>query len=223
MNNSLIAQRQQLMTSLRQTGIRDPAVLRALASIPREQFIPEELQGMAYANRALPLSLGQTISQPLMVAAMTQALQLSGQECVLEIGTGSGYHTAILSLLAGSVYTIERHAELTGAVSRRLTALRISNVTLLVGDGTLGWPEAAPYDRILVTAAAPAIPAPLIDQLVVGGIMVLPVGKANVQDLLVVQKGVDDVHIHSLGPCVFVPLVGQEGWRVDPHDPQVQI
>src|SRR5215813_13265034 len=141
MSDSLDVQRQQLIASLRHAGIYDARVLHAIAYVPREQFISEALRGMAYADRALPLSLGQTISQPLMVAVMTQALRLAGQERVLEIGTGSGYQTAILALLASSVYTIERHKELTIPVGNRLAALGIANVTLLVGDGTLGWSE----------------------------------------------------------------------------------
>jgi protein-L-isoaspartate(D-aspartate) O-methyltransferase len=150
-----------------------------------------------------------------MVAVMTQALRLTGQERVLEIGTGSGYQAAILALLAASVYTIERHQELTIPVGNRLAALGITNVTLLVGDGTLGWPEGAPYDRILVTAGAPTIPDPLVRQLVVNGTLVIPVGRADLQELQVVQKGTDSIHIHSLGKCTFVPLVGQMGWRMD--------
>jgi protein-L-isoaspartate(D-aspartate) O-methyltransferase len=215
MTNSFVAQRQQLMASLRQAGIYDANVLEAMASVPREQFIAEALQGMAYADRALPLSLGQTISQPLMVAVMTQALHLTGRERVLEVGTGSGYQAAILGRLAASVYTIERHAELTVPVADRLASLGISNVTLLVGDGSLGWPEEAPYDRILVTAGAPAIPNPLLHQLISNGILVIPVGRADLQDLQVVQKDTGTIRVQSLGRCVFVPLVGEGGWRMD--------
>jgi protein-L-isoaspartate(D-aspartate) O-methyltransferase len=215
MTNSFVAQRQQLMASLRQAGIYDANVLEAMASVPREQFIAEALQGMAYADRALPLSLGQTISQPLMVAVMTQALHLTGRERVLEVGTGSGYQAAILGRLAASVYTIERHAELTVPVADRLASLGISNVTLLVGDGSLGWPEEAPYDRILVTAGAPAIPNPLLHQLISNGILVIPVGRADLQDLQVVQKDTSTIRVQSLGRCVFVPLVGEGGWRMD--------
>jgi protein-L-isoaspartate(D-aspartate) O-methyltransferase len=214
MTNSFIAQRQQLIESLRQAGIYDASVLDAIASVPREQFISEALRDMAYADRALPLSLGQTISQPLMVAVMTQALRLTGRERVLEVGTGSGYQAAILARLAAYVYTIERHAELTVTVTDRLAALGISNVTLLVGDGSLGWSEDAPYDRILVTAGAPAVPQSLLDQLISNGILVIPVGRADLQELQVVQKGTNNVQIQSLGRCVFVPLVGQEGWQM---------
>jgi protein-L-isoaspartate(D-aspartate) O-methyltransferase len=214
-DNSFAAQRQQLITSLHQAGIHDARVLQAIASVPREQFVSEELKNIAYANRALPLSLGQTISQPLMVAIMTQALHLTGRERVLEIGTGSGYQAAILARLAAYVYSIERHEELTIPVANRLASLGISNVTFLVGDGSLGWPEFAPYDRILVTAGAPTIPNHLVHQLLPGGILVIPVGKAEVQELQVVQKEADGIHVQSLGPCVFVPLIGKEGWQVD--------
>jgi protein-L-isoaspartate(D-aspartate) O-methyltransferase len=215
MTNSFVVQRQQLIASLRDAGIYDVSVLHAIASVPREQFVPEALRGMAYADRALPLSLGQTISQPLMVALMTQALRLTGRERVLEIGTGSGYQAAILGRLAACVYTVERHAELTIPVGKRLAALGISNVTLLVGDGSLGWPEAAPYDRILVTAAAPIIPNPLLHQLISNGLLVIPVGRADLQELQVVQKGVDAIYIQSLGQCTFVPLVGEHGWQMN--------
>ncbi len=215
MTDSFVAQRQQLILSLRHAGIYDTGVLHAIASVPREQFVPEALRGMAYADRALPLSLGQTISQPLMVALMTQALCLSGRERVLEIGTGSGYQAAILGRLAASVYTVERHAELTMPVANRLAALGLSNITLLVGDGSLGWPEAAPYDRILVTAGAPAIPSPLLHQLIANGLLVIPVGRADLQELQVIQKGTNTIYIQSLGQCTFVPLVGEKGWQIE--------
>jgi protein-L-isoaspartate(D-aspartate) O-methyltransferase len=141
-------------------------------------------------------------------------LRLTGRERVLEIGTGSGYQAAVLGRLAASVYTIERHAELTVPVANRLAALGIANVTFLVGDGSLGWPPEAPYDRILVTAGAPAIPHPLLDQLILDGILVIPVGRADLQELQVVQKAADTLHIQSLGQCVFVPLVGEAGWQM---------
>jgi protein-L-isoaspartate(D-aspartate) O-methyltransferase len=215
MTDSFVVQRQQLIASLHRAGIYDISVLRAMASVPREQFVSDTLRGIAYADCALPLSLGQTISQPLMVALMTQALRLTGRERVLEIGTGSGYQAAVLSRLAASVYTIERHAELTIPVADRLAALGIFNVTLLIGDGSLGWSPQAPYDRILVTAGAPAIPDPLVDQLIPNGILVIPVGRADLQELQVVQKGTDTLHIQSLGRCLFVPLVGEAGWHMD--------
>jgi protein-L-isoaspartate(D-aspartate) O-methyltransferase len=214
MTDNLVVQRQQLLASLHRAGIYDVSVLHAMASIPREQFVSEALRDVAYTDRALPLCLGQTISQPMMVAVMTQALRLSGRERVLEIGTGSGYQTAILSRLAASVHTIERHEELTAPVAKRLASLGISNVTLIVGDGSLGWPQEAPYDRILVTAGAPSIPDSLLHQLILDGILVIPVGRADLQELQVIQKGMDTIHVQSLGQCIFVPLVGEEGWQM---------
>jgi protein-L-isoaspartate(D-aspartate) O-methyltransferase len=156
--------------------------------------------------------MGQTISQPLMVAMMTQALQLSGKERVLEIGTGSGYQTAVLAHLATQVYSIERHQKLAYQAAQHLTQLGLQNVSIYVGDGSLGWPNAAPYDRILVTAAAPEVPSLLVEQLVSGGLLVIPVGSHERQDLLVVQRTPWGSEIRSLGGCVFVPLVGEKGW-----------
>ena len=166
MTQDMGAQLQQLIASLRKAGLQDEPVLTAIATIPREFFVDEAQRDMAYADRALPIGMGQTISQPLMVALMTRALQLSGRERVLEIGTGSGYQTAILSRLAAHVYSIERHQQLAYQAAQRLLQLELCNVSLYVSDGSLGWPDAAPYDRILVTAAAPEIPTQLLDQLV---------------------------------------------------------
>ncbi len=205
-------QRQQLIEALRNAGIRDEHVLTAMARIPREVFIDEGQQDLAYADRALPIDAGQTISQPLIVATMTQALQLSGRENVLEIGTGSGYQTAILSYLATYVYSIERHQILACQAAQRLMQLRLHNVSIFVGDGSLGWPDAAPFDRILVTAAAPELPEQLLAQLVTWGILVVPVGGHERQDLLVVHRAPWGPEIRNLGGCVFVPLIGEEGW-----------
>jgi protein-L-isoaspartate(D-aspartate) O-methyltransferase len=204
--------RQQLIVSLRNAGIRDERVLAAMTSTPRELFVDAAQRDLAYADRALPIDAGQTISQPLMVATMTQALQLSGKERVLEIGTGSGYQAAILSRLAAYVYTIERHQRLAYQAAQRLLQLEIHNVSVYVGDGSLGWPDAAPYDRILVTAAAPEMPAQLLAQLVTWGILVVPVGSHERQDLLVIHRAPWGPEIRSLGGCVFVPLIGEEGW-----------
>jgi len=205
-------QRQQLLESLRKAGIRDERVLGALASTPREMFVDEMLRDFAYEDRALSISMGQTISQPLMVASMTEALQLSGRERVLEIGTGSGYHTVILARLAASVYSIERHQQLAYWAALHLMELGLRNVSLYVGDGSMGWPDEAPYDCILVTAAAPEIPPHLLPQLVIWGKLVIPVGSQERQDLLVVHRAPWGPEICSLGKCVFVPLVGKEGW-----------
>ena len=213
MARDIEAQRQQLITSLRKAGLQDESILRAVADTPREFFVDEAQRNMAYADCALPIGLGQTISQPLMVALMTRALQLSGKERVLEIGTGSGYQTAILARLAAHVYSIERHQQLSYQAAQRLLQLELCNVSLYVSDGSLGWPDAAPYDRILVTAAAPEIPAQLVDQLVTWGMLVIPVGGQERQDLLVVHRAPWGPEIRSLGSCVFVPLVGEKGWQ----------
>jgi protein-L-isoaspartate(D-aspartate) O-methyltransferase len=205
-------QRQQLIESLRNAGIRDERVLTAMSDTPREIFLDEAQRDLAYADRALPIEAGQTISQPLMVATMTQALQLSGREYVLEVGTGSGYQTAILSCLATHVYSIERLQILAYQAAKRLLQLGRYNVSIYVGDGSLGWPDAAPFDRILVTAAAPEVPAQLLDQLVTWGILVVPVGSHERQELLVVHRAPWGPEIRSLGGCVFVPLIGEEGW-----------
>ncbi len=207
------AQRHQLLVSLYKEGIQDQRVLAVMARTPRELFIEEAQRAFAYADRALPIRMGQTISQPLMVAIMTQALQLSGSERVLEIGTGSGYQTAILAGLAVHVYSVERFQQLAFIAAIHLLQLGLGNVSLYVGDGSLGWPGEAPYDRILVTAAAPGVPSQLVEQLVVGGLLVIPVGSQERQNLLVVRRTEGTPEIFPLGNCVFVPLVGEEGWR----------
>jgi len=213
MPRDIEAQRQQLIASLYKAGLQDESILTAIATIPREFFVDEAQRSMAYADRALPIGMGQTISQPLMVALMTRALQLRGQERVLEIGTGSGYQTAILARLAAHVYSIERHQQLAYQAAQRLLQLELCNVSLYVSDGSLGWPDAAPYDRILVTAAAPEIPTQLLDQLVTWGMLVIPVGSQERQDLLVVHRAPWGPEIRCLGSCVFVPLVGEKGWH----------
>lgn len=212
MAHDIETQRQQLITSLRNVGLRDEHILSVIATTPRELFIDEAQRNMAYADCALPISMGQTISQPLMVALMTQALQLSGKERILEIGTGSGYQTAILARLSAHVYSIERHQQLALQAAKHLEQLALTNVSLYVGDGSLGWPDAAPYDRILVTAAAPEVPKQLVDQLVIWGMLVIPVGSSTRQDLLVIHRAPWGPEIRSLGGCVFVPLVGEKGW-----------
>lgn len=213
MTYDLEVQRQQLIESLRKHGISDERVLSAMACIPRERFLHETQYSMAYEDSALSIGMGQTISQPLIVATMTQALQLRGHERVLEIGTGSGYQTAILSLLAAHVYSIERIQQLACLAARRLAKLKLSNVSINVGDGTLGWPDQAPYDCILVTAAAPEVSEQLFMQLVHWGRMVIPVGSYQHQELLSVVRAPWGPEIRYLGGCVFVPLVGAEGWR----------
>lgn len=212
MTHEIDVRHRQLITSLRNAGISDERILAVIAATPRELFVDQSQRDIAYADRALPIGMGQTISQPLMVAIMTQALQLSGKERVLEIGTGSGYQTAILAHLAMHVYSIERHRKLAYLAAQHVTQLGLQNVSIYVGDGSLGWPDAAPYDRILVTAAAPEVPSLLVEQLVSGGLLVIPVGSHERQDLLVVQRTPSGSEIRSLGGCVFVPLIGEKGW-----------
>ena len=209
---SAAAREQMLRSQLRRRGITDPRALAAMAKIPREQFVPEMLHDEAYADRALPIDCGQTISQPYIVALMTQALQLTAMHRVLEIGTGSGYQTAVLAELAAEVVSIERHEELSLQAGRRLAALSYRNVTLLVGDGTLGSPAHAPFDRIVVTAAADACPPAVFDQLIEGGILVIPVGGPDAQVLQAICKLAGSAHTTSLCGCRFVPLIGAAGW-----------
>jgi protein-L-isoaspartate(D-aspartate) O-methyltransferase len=198
----------RLLMELRQEGIRDTAVLSAIERTPREIFLPETLLDQAYENTALPIESGQTISQPLVVAAMTEALELTGRERVLEIGTGSGYQAAVLSALCRRVYTVERHANLmTGAVAC-FERLGLTNVVTRVADGSLGWPEAAPFERIIVTAAAPEIPPALLDQLKPDGILVIPVGRVGAgQELLKIRRTEAGFEETAFMPVRFVPLV----------------
>jgi len=212
MTNDLEAQRQQLITSLRKAGIQDERVLAAILMTPREAFVGADQYALAYEDRALPIDMGQTISQPLMVAIMTQALFLKGSERVLEIGTGSGYQTAVLARLAARIYSVERIQQLAYQAARHVLQIGLTNVSLYVGDGSKGWPDAAPYDRIIVTAAAPDLPRQLFEQLVTWGILVIPIGSADRQDLTLVRRAPWGPEIHSLGGCVFVPLIGEEGW-----------
>jgi protein-L-isoaspartate(D-aspartate) O-methyltransferase len=194
-------------------GITDARVLDAMTRVPRDAFVPRESQSAAYADRALPIGCGQTISQPFMVAAMTEALRLTGSERVLDVGTGSGYQAAILSVLAREVITIERLPELAEVARQTLAALERTNVTVLQGDGTLGSPAHAPFDAILVAAGAPSIPDALKAQLARdGGRLVIPVGSFGQQTLHVVTRD-GDRYVDTVGlGCVFVPLIGAEGW-----------
>ncbi|MEK6233610.1 MAG: protein-L-isoaspartate(D-aspartate) O-methyltransferase [Planctomycetales bacterium] len=213
------ARRKMVDEQLRRRNITDARVLTAMERIPRERFVPEETQALACADRALPVACGQTISQPFMVALMTQALRLQGTESVLEIGTGSGYQAAILSALAGTVISVERHAPLAETARERLRALGCDNVEIRVGDGTLGCPDAAPFDRVIVTAGGPQIPPDLFDQLAEGGILVMPVGDEKQQSLLVVRKRQGEPVTTNLSGCRFVKLIGDQGWPGDETDP----
>ncbi|MCI0537199.1 MAG: protein-L-isoaspartate(D-aspartate) O-methyltransferase [Verrucomicrobiales bacterium] len=197
---------------IRKRGITTPRLLDALRKIPRHEFVPEELRALSYEDSPLAIGEGQTISQPFMVAAMTDALELAGEERVLEIGTGSGYQAALLALLAREVHSIERSAALAEIARERLARLGYGNVTVHHRDGTLGLPEFAPFEAILVTAAAPRIPQPLADQLAEGGRMVIPVGEAQQQECLLVRKREGRTTQETLHYCRFVPLVGEHGW-----------
>jgi len=201
----------QLITLLREAGIDDAQVLDAIERIPRELFVPPTFQEHAYDNTALPIGHGQTVSQPQIVAMMTAALDLNHRSKVLEIGTGSGYQTAVLARLCRRVFTIERHPGLLEGAEARLKQLRVHNVTTLAGDGNLGWADQAPFDRIIVTAAADdAVPQALIDQLAVGGIMVVPVARSAIdQRLLRLVRRPDGVETVDLGGVRFVPLVSE--------------
>lgn len=194
-------------------GIKDPRILDAMGKVPRHLFVGSSLEHRAYADMALPLSDGQTISQPYMVAVMTELLELKGREKVLEIGTGSGYQAAVLAELAREVRTIERIPSLAEAASQRLRSLGYGNVQVKTGDGTLGWPEEAPFDRIMITAASPRIPEPLMEQLGMDGILVVPVGSRFSQQLLKIRKTGRGNEEEYHTPCVFVPLIGRHGWE----------
>jgi protein-L-isoaspartate(D-aspartate) O-methyltransferase len=204
-----------LLAELRRQGIREERVLAAIAKVPRERFVPAASRDQAWANMALPIGAGQTISQPYIVALMTTALGLSGRERVLEIGTGSGYQAAILAELAAEVVTVERHASLAATAETLLGELGYANVRVVVGDGTTGWPEGAPYERIIVTAGAPRVPLPLMAELSAdGGRLVIPVGETDDQVLLMVERHGDRTTEQPLGPVRFVPLIGRAGWDV---------
>ena len=210
---SLEGSRRRMVERLQKAGIRDPRVLAALRSVPRHRLVPEALQHRAYDESALPIGEGQTISAPLVVAAMSQALALRGDETVLEIGTGSAYQAAILSRLAERVISVERIPRLASRARSALDALGISNVLVFLGDGSRGWPSEAPYDAIVVTAAARSVPEPLLDQLAPGGRLVGPFGERDEQALLRITRRPDgDFERERLGRCRFVDLVGEHGW-----------
>jgi protein-L-isoaspartate(D-aspartate) O-methyltransferase len=194
-------------------GIKDPRVIDVIRKISRHLFVEEALQSQAYSDYPLPIGHGQTISQPYMVALMTEGLDLKGHENVLEIGTGSGYQTAILAELAEKVYSIERIADLASRARRILDQLNCFNVEIKIFDGTYGWKDKAPFDAIMVTAGAPEIPQPLVEQLAVGGHMVIPVGEAGLQDLFRVTCEENEVVKKNLGGCRFVKLIGKYGWE----------
>ena len=192
--------------------VSDAAVIAAMAAVPRHEFVPRQLASIAYADRPLPIGHDQTISQPYIVAYMTEALALKGTEQVLEVGTGTGYQTAILACLARTVISIERIAELADRARENLTTLGIGNVEVAVGDGTAGSPEHAPFDAVLVTAGTPSVPEPLLEQLAPGGRLIAPVGERSVQDLVLWTRTSTGVDKRRLIAVVFVPLIGEHGW-----------
>jgi protein-L-isoaspartate(D-aspartate) O-methyltransferase len=199
-------------------GVRDVRVLDAMAAVPREAFVQAPHELLAYEDRPLPIGSGQTISQPLIVALMLQAAAPAPDDRLLDVGTGSGYAAAVASLLVAHVFSIERYPELADEAADRLYRMNYRNVTVRVGDGTMGWPEAAPFDAIIVAAGAPEVPAPLIAQLAPGGRLVLPVGRRGDQRLLRYARGYDGSISHEdLGPVAFVPLIGAHGWSAGPE------
>ena len=207
------AQRLHMVShQIQQRGISDQQIVQAMQTIPRHKFVPTAYEKYAYEDKPIAIGLDQTISQPYMVALMTQLLQLKPDNSVLEIGTGSGYQTAILAELSDHTVTIERHQSLSTQACKQINQLGYTNIEFRVGDGTLGAPDKSPFDSILVTAAGPSIPEKLLSQLNVGGRMVCPVGKRDVQELLVIQRNKNGITSHKHSKCKFVPLIGKEGW-----------
>ena len=198
---------------LRRRGIHDEGVLRAMLEIPREEFVPAESRVMAYQDEPIHIGRGQTISQPFVVALMTQLLRLACDDKILEIGTGSGFQTAILAQFSRRVYTVERNRDLGEATRKRLRDMGYENIVFKIGDGSHGWSQHAPFDRIIVTAGAPVLPPSLSEQLAESGIMIIPAGDRSYQDLEVYEKTPAGLKKTSAGGVVFVPLVGDEGWE----------
>lgn len=214
----LVQKKLRLLMELRRAGIGDPRVLGAIEKTPRERFVPAQFADRAYDNIALPIGEGQTVSQPYVVALMTESLLLGERSNAIEIGTGSGYQTAVLARLCRRVFSIERHRGLVVEAERRFAELRLRNIVCRVGDGGKGWPEQLPYDRVIVTAAAPDIPAALVDGLAPGGVLVVPVGDEHRdQRLLRIRRGEHGIETEELGGVRFVPLVaglpGRAGTR----------
>lgn len=207
------ARQEMVEAQLRGRGIEDPRVLQAMAQVPRHAFVAEEFRQQAYEDHPIPIGSAQTVSQPFIVALMLSALKLKPQDSVLEIGTGSGYQTALLAELVHHVYSVERLPELAHGAEAMLRQLEYHNFTIVIGDGSRGLPELAPFDAIIVSAAAPQIPAPLFGQLREGGRLLLPVGPSEAQQLQLVQKIHDQPVVTLLEGCRFVPLIGEEGYR----------
>ncbi|MDZ4159681.1 MAG: protein-L-isoaspartate(D-aspartate) O-methyltransferase [Anaerolineaceae bacterium] len=206
---------QMVLLQIMNRSIKDERILEVMGEVPRHIFVPPDMQEMAYEDGPLPIGCGQTISQPYIVALMTSLLELKGDENVLEIGTGSGYQAAILAHLAKTVHTVEIHPELAERASSKLAELGLMNVQVHVGDGSLGWQAAAPYQAILITAAAPAAAEPIMRQLDRGGRLVLPIGSRYRQELVRYKRDGDKLTQEDIIPVAFVPLRGQHGWRDD--------
>lgn len=204
---------------LRRRGIRDASVLDAMSRVPRHLFVPGSLARAAYRDCPLPIGAGQTISQPYIVALMSEAVRTHSSERILELGTGSGYQTAVLAEIGSEVWTIERIPEHSESARRRLDELGYTNIRFLIGDGTLGWPDEAPFDRILATGGLPSVPERLLSQLRAGGLFVGPVGPLNAQQLTRIEYHPDGTRTETLGGCRFVPLIGAAGWR----DPSIGV
>jgi len=213
MDTYFAARMDMVERQLKRRGIRDPLILKAMGEVPRHDFVPPEARNNAYYDGPLQIGCAQTISQPYMVAVMTEALMLKGGEEVLEIGTGSGYQAAILAEICGEVYSVERHAFLAERAHKTLKNLNYRNIHVSVGDGTLGLAGKAPFDGIIVTAGAPHVPEHLKMQLAEGGRLVIPVGGQGMQSLLRITRKGDEYKQEDLLGCVFVPLIGVEGWR----------
>ena len=204
--------RQRLVETLREKGIRDLAVLRAFEMTPRHAFVPTGLRHRAYEDAPLPIGNGQTISQPWVHARYLELLHLTGKERVLEVGTGSGYQTVLLAHLVAQVFSIERIPALLQQARENVQRAGVNNVSLLLGDGSIGWREYSPYDAILVSAGAPSIPQPLLDQLAEGGRLLIPIGDREEQKLVVAERKSGQVEVHDVAPVRFVPLLGSHGW-----------
>jgi len=213
MNDYALERNRMVDDQISSRGVNDARVLAAMRKVPRHEFMPEAIRAMAYTDHALPIGEAQTISQPYMVALMTELLGLTGTERVLEIGTGSGYQAAVLAELCEKVFTVERIKALADGARASLDKLGYRSVAIKVYDGTYGWKEMGPFDAIIVTAAAPEIPQPLVDQLKEGGRMVIPVGERYSQMLMKVVKTPQGTVVEKSVPCVFVPLIGNHGWK----------
>jgi protein-L-isoaspartate(D-aspartate) O-methyltransferase len=214
-SSARFAEQRRLMveSQIRKRGVSEERVLQAMATVPRHEFVPAFWINQAYADEPLPIGHGQTISQPYIVAAMVASLGLTGSENVLEIGAGCGYQAAVVALMAKEVHAVEILPDLAQSAAERVQRLGYANVHVHTGDGSLGWPESSPYDAILIAAAAPAVPEPLLQQLAEGGRLIAPVGEEDKQELQLITKREGKLLVKQAGPCRFVPLLGEHGWR----------